>query len=115
MFPTLKVGASIAFANRLHPLSENVDCCIEISVRRQATFRAAMDSFREIFFDRHAAPGTHLRKVLGINQEKLRAGVFCFARDGFCQVLILEPVRNIKIFKDYYAETVYQLAKSLIG
>ena len=54
--PTLKDGASIAFANRLHPQSENVDCCIEISVHSQATFQAAMDSFREIFFDYHATP-----------------------------------------------------------
>jgi len=51
--PALKDGASIAFANRLHPQSENVDCCIEISVHSQATFRAVMDSFREIFFDYH--------------------------------------------------------------
>jgi hypothetical protein len=29
--------------------------------------------------------------------------------------MILEHVLNIKIFKDYYAETVYQLATNLIG
>ena len=75
----LKDGASIAFANRLHTQSENVDCCIEISVHSQTTFRAAMDSFREIFFDYHTTPRTHLRSVLGINQDNLGASICCFA------------------------------------
>ncbi len=56
MLPALKDGASIAFAKRLHPQSQNVYRCIEISIHRQATFRAAMDSLREIFFHYQSGP-----------------------------------------------------------